>query len=89
MAQRPLFAGNGLRLRAAYAMGSVIRYNIRNAEPPLRRVTRRRALRYERTANLALVIAYDLGLSLHPHTRRFSVRRIGSQHTSTREHPDC
>ena len=50
----------------AYAMGSVIRYNIRHAEPVLEGASARVA-RYERTSNLALVIAYAISVCLYIH----------------------
>jgi len=52
----------------AYAMGSVIRFNIRNAEPVLEGGNASaRVARYERTANLALVIAYAISVCLYIH----------------------
>jgi hypothetical protein len=52
----------------AYAMGSVIRYNIRNAEPLLAESNASaRILRLERTANLALVMAYAISVCLYIH----------------------
>ena len=52
----------------AYAMGSVIRYNIRHAEPLLEgEGASGRVLRYERTANLALVLAYAISVCLYIH----------------------
>lgn len=52
----------------AYAMGSVIRFNIRHAEPLLAAGTASpRTLRYERTANLALVLAYAISVCLYIH----------------------
>ena len=52
----------------AYAMGSVIRFNIRHAEPLLESGTASpRVLRYERTANLALVLAYAISVCLYIH----------------------
>jgi hypothetical protein len=49
-------------------MGSVIRFNIRHAEPLLEegKVSARIA-RYERTANLALVLAYAISVCLYIH----------------------
>src|SRR6185369_12251223 len=50
----------------AYAMGSVIRFNIRHAEPLLESPTPSpRLLRYERTANLALAYAISVCLYIH------------------------
>jgi hypothetical protein len=52
----------------AYAMGSVIRFNIRNVEPVLESGTApARLVRYERTANLALVLAYAISVCLYIH----------------------
>ncbi|MCM3872035.1 MAG: hypothetical protein ND895_15235 [Pyrinomonadaceae bacterium] len=52
----------------AYAMGSVIRFNIRYAEPLLAEgETSDRAARHERTANLALVLAYAISVCLYIH----------------------
>jgi len=52
----------------AYAMGSVIRFNIRHTEPLLEAGTASpRVLRYERTANLALVLAYAISVCLYIH----------------------
>src|SRR5262245_17006393 len=52
----------------AYAMGSVIRFNIRYAEPVLESgEVSARVARYERTANLALVLAYAISVCLYIH----------------------
>ena len=52
----------------AYAMGSVIRFNIRHTEPLLESGTASpRVIRYERTANLALVLAYAISVCLYIH----------------------
>jgi hypothetical protein len=52
----------------AYAMGSVIRFNIRYAEPVLESgEASPRVLRYERVANLALVMAYAISVCLYIH----------------------
>jgi len=52
----------------AYAMGSVIRYNIRHVEPLLEQgQASARLIRYERTANLALVLAYAISVCLYIH----------------------
>ena len=51
-----------------YAMGSVIRFNIRHAEPLLADGTiSDRAARHERLANLALVLAYAISVCLYIH----------------------
>ena len=50
----------------AYAVGSVIRYNIRHSEPLLETGTaRHRVLFFERTSDLALVIAYAISVCLY------------------------
>jgi len=50
----------------AYAMGSVIRFNIRNAEPLLEAGTApHRAALFERTSDLALVVAYAISVCLY------------------------
>ena len=52
----------------AYAMGEVIRFNIRHAEPLLEAgAASSRVVRYERTANLALVLAYAISVCLYIH----------------------
>lgn len=52
----------------AYAMGSVIRFNIRHVEPLLEAGTiSDRAARHERTGNLALVLAYAISVALYIH----------------------
>ena len=52
----------------AYAMGSVIRFNIRNAEPILEGGDApARLKRYEQTSNLALVLAYAISVCLYIH----------------------
>ena len=52
----------------AYAMGSVIRFNIIHAEPVLAAgEASARVGRYERTANLALVLAYAISVCLYIH----------------------
>lgn len=52
----------------AYAMGEVIRFNIRHAEPLLAEgAVSDRAVRHERTSNLALVLAYTISVCLYIH----------------------
>jgi hypothetical protein len=52
----------------AYAMGSVIRHNIRHAEPLISAGEgSARVMRLERTANLALVMAYAISVCLYIH----------------------
>jgi hypothetical protein len=50
----------------AYAMGSVIRFNIRNAEPLMEDGTApHRAMMFEKTSDLALVVAYAISVCLY------------------------
>ena len=50
----------------AYAMGSVIRFNIRNAEPLMEDGTApSRAIMFEKTSDLALVVAYAISVCLY------------------------
>jgi hypothetical protein len=50
----------------AYAMGSVIRFNIRSTEPMLEAGTApQRAVLFERTSDLALVVAYAISVCLY------------------------
>ena len=50
----------------AYAMGSVIRFNIRNAEPLMEAATAsHRATFFERSSDIALVIAYAISVCLY------------------------
>ena len=52
----------------AYAMGSVIRFNIRHAEPLFAEGTASdQAMRLEYTANFALVLAYAISVCLYIH----------------------
>lgn len=52
----------------AYAMGSVIRFNIIHVEPILESGdASARVLRHERTANLALMLAYAISVALYIH----------------------
>ena len=65
----------------AYAMGSVIRFNIRYAEPLLAQgATSDRAARHERTANLTLVPAYAISVTLYIHILAAS-SWVGSEST--------
>jgi hypothetical protein len=50
----------------AYAMGSVIRFNIRNAEPLMEDGTApSSAIMFEKTSDLALVVAYAISVCLY------------------------
>ena len=51
----------------AYAVGSVIRFNIRNAEPVLASSPPESTLSFERASDLALVIAYVISVCLYVH----------------------
>lgn len=51
----------------AYAVGSVIRFNIRNAEPALADNPSEATLSLERSSDLALVLAYVISVSLYLH----------------------
>ena len=72
----------------AYAMGSVIRFNIRHAEPLLAAGTiSDRTARHERTANLALVLAYAISVSLYIHIlAAFLLGGLGINTPRQREH---
>jgi hypothetical protein len=70
----------------AYAMGSVIRFNIRHAEPVLGADSASsRVMRYERTANLALVLAYAISVCLYIHILAAFVLGALGINTSFRE----
>ena len=51
----------------AVAVGSVIRFNIRNAEPVLANNPPESTLSFERSADLALILAYVISVSLYLH----------------------
>jgi hypothetical protein len=51
----------------AYAVGSVIRFNIKHAEPVLAGTPSEATLSFERTADLALVLAYVISVCLYLH----------------------
>jgi hypothetical protein len=74
----------------AYAMGSVIRFNIRHVEPLHAAGTiSDRTARQERTANLALVLAYAISVSLYIHIlAAFLLGGLGI-HTPRRENFLC
>ena len=66
----------------AYAMGSVIRFNILHAEPLLEAgKASARVARYERTANLALVLAYAISVCLYIHI--LAAFLLGARHKDT------
>ena len=62
----------------AYAVGSVIRYNIKNAEPMLANKPPERTLSLERLSDIALVIAYVISVCLYLHILSSFV--LGSLH---------
>lgn len=67
----------------AYAVGSVIRFNIRNAEPLLEAGTAsQRAVFFERSSDLALVIAYAISVCLY-------IRHCFSNSCARIHHPLC
>ena len=51
----------------AYAVGSVIRFNIANAEPALAGTPGEATLSFERSSDLALVLAYVISVCLYVH----------------------
>ncbi len=51
----------------AYAVGSVIRFNIKHAEPVLTGKPSRATLSFERSSDLALVLAYIISVCLYLH----------------------
>lgn len=51
----------------AYAVGSVIRFNIANAEPVLAGTPGEATLSFERASDLALVLAYIISVCLYVH----------------------
>ena len=51
----------------AYAVGSVIRYNIKHAEPVLAGKPSEATLSFERASDLALVVAYVISICLYLH----------------------
>ena len=74
----------------AYAMGSVIRFNIRHVEPLLEDGTiSDRAARHERTANLALVVAYAISVCLYIHILAAFLLGGFGINTPTRENIFC
>ena len=51
----------------AYAVGSVIRFNIQHAEPVLAAQPSEATLSFERASDLALVLAYVISVCLYIH----------------------
>jgi hypothetical protein len=51
----------------AYAVGAVIRFNIKNAEPVLANNPPERTMSFERLSDLALVLAYVISVCLYLH----------------------
>jgi hypothetical protein len=65
----------------AYAVGSVIRFNIRHAEPVLEKEPSEATLSFERASDLALVIAYVISVCLYVHILAAFV--LGGLHADT------
>ena len=65
----------------AYAVGSVIRYNIVNAEPALAGKPKESIIGFERASDLALVLAYVISVCLYLHILSSFV--LGSVHIDT------
>lgn len=65
----------------AYCVGSVIRFNIRAAEPALAATPREATLAFERCSDLALVLAYVISVCLYLHI--LSAFVLGSLHLDT------
>ena len=51
----------------AYAVGSVIRYNIKNVEPVLAGKPSEATLSFERASDLAIILAYVISVCLYLH----------------------
>ena len=65
----------------AYAVGSVIRFNIVNAEPALADTPKESVVGFERASDLALVLAYVISVCLYLHILSSFV--LGSFHIDT------
>jgi len=65
----------------AYAVGSVIRFNIRHAEPALAGSPAEATLSFERSSDLALVLAYVISVCLYLHILAAFV--LGGLHADT------
>jgi hypothetical protein len=65
----------------AYAVGSVIRFNIRHAEPALAAQPSEATLSFERASDLALVLAYVISVCLYIHILAAFV--LGGLHADT------
>jgi hypothetical protein len=65
----------------AYAVGSVIRFNIRHAEPALAAQPSEATLSFERASDLALVLAYVISVCLYIHILAAFV--LGGFHADT------
>ncbi|WP_295802415.1 hypothetical protein [uncultured Microbulbifer sp.] len=65
----------------AFCVGSVIRFNIRRAEPALAKSPRESTLAFERSSDLALVLAYVISVCLYLHI--LSAFVLGSLHRDT------
>jgi hypothetical protein len=65
----------------AYAVGSVIRFNIKHAEPVLAAKPKEATLSFERSSDLALVLAYVISVCLYLHI--LSAFVLGGLHADT------
>ncbi|WP_323845994.1 hypothetical protein [Microbulbifer magnicolonia] len=65
----------------AYCVGSVIRFNIRHAEPALAGRPKESTVAFERCSDLALVLAYVISVCLYLHI--LSAFVLGSLHLDT------
>ncbi len=65
----------------AYAVGSVIRFNIKHAEPVLAGTPGEATLSFERASDLALVLAYVISVCLYLHI--LSAFVLGGFHADT------
>lgn len=70
----------------AYCVGTVIRFNIRFAEPVLKNNPPESTLTFERSSDLALVLAYVISVSLYLHI--LSAFVLGSLHLDTQFNED-
>ncbi|MCK7597864.1 hypothetical protein M0G74_11335 [Microbulbifer sp. CAU 1566] len=71
----------------AFCVGSVIRFNIRHAEPALAASPKESTLAFERSSDLALVMAYVISVCLYLHI--LSAFVLGSLHLDTGVNEDA
>jgi hypothetical protein len=70
----------------AYAVGSVVRFNIRHAEPALADDPSEATLSFERASDLALIVAYVISVCLYIHI--LSAFVLGGLHADTQLNED-